>query len=220
YCPFEPGQARSYLMKEPAVARANQNRFCAVDQFRDRGHSYTANGLPFDKIELIVIGGTWHSYDLEYRNEFIRDTYYAANTFYDKDYLTNPRERLSLEEEIKINETSLCRIIGLTIETRPDQITPQALVDLRKQGVTRLQLGVQHTDDEILKYVNRKCTTEDAIRAIKLLKDNCFKVDIHLMPDLPNSTPEKDALMFDYILNSEDIQADQMKIYMTAVLPW
>lgn len=220
YCPNEPGQSRSYLMKEPAVARANQNRFSAVEQFRDRGHSYTANGLPFDKIELIIIGGTWHSYDLEYRNEFIRDTYYAANTFYDKNYLTNPRAKRSLQEEIKINETSACRIIGLTIETRPDQITSQSLIDLRIQGVTRIQLGVQHTDDEILKYVNRRCTTAQAIRAIKLLKENCFKVDIHLMPDLPSSSPEKDKLMFDYVLASEDLQVDQMKLYMTAVVPW
>lgn len=220
FCPSEPGQARSYLMKEPAVARANQNRFSAIEQFRDRGHSYTANGLPFDKIELIVIGGTWHSYDLDYRNEFVRDTYYAANTYYDKDYLTKPREKLSLDAEIKINETSACRIIGLTIETRPDQITRQALVDLRLQGVTRVQLGVQHTDNEILKYINRRCTTEDAMRAIKLLKENCFKVDIHLMPDLPNSSPEKDKQMLDHILTSEDLQADQMKLYMTSVVPW
>ena len=220
YCPSEPGQARSYLMKEPAVARANQHRFDAVEQFRDRGHSYIVNGLPFDKIELIVLGGTWTSYPVDYRDEFIRDIYYAANTFYDRNYMKEPRVRLSIEEEIKINETSSCRIIGLTLETRPDQITPQVLIDFRRYGVTRVQLGVQHTDDQILKYVNRGCTTEDAINAIKRLKDSCFKVDIHLMPDLPTSSPEKDRIMFDYILNSPNIQPDQIKLYPTMTVPW
>jgi len=220
YCPAEPGQPRSYIKREPAVARSNQHRFDAVAQFRDRGLTYLINGHYFDKVELIVLGGTWSSYPKDYQEEFIRDIYYAANTFYDKNYDANPRERLSVDAEIKLNEDSFCRIIGLTLETRPDEINPEELVRFRRFGVTRVQLGIQHVDDDILKYVNRGCTTKDAIYSIKLLKDSCFKVDIHLMPDLPGSNPEKDRLMFEYILNSPNIQADQMKIYPCAVLPW
>ena len=92
-------------------------------------------------------------------------------------------ENLSLEE-ITLNETADCHLIGLTIETRPDCITPERIQKLRIQGVTRVQLGVQHTDDNILRKINRKCYQADTIRAIKLLKNACYKVDIHIMPDL------------------------------------
>lgn len=220
YCPAEPGQPRSYAKKEPAVARANQNRFDAVAQFRDRGMTYLVNGHPFDKIELLVLGGTWSSYPKDYQVDFIRDLYYAANTFYDQDFNKNPRDRKSLEEEIKINEDSLCRIIGLTLETRPDQISPNELKRFRRFGVTRVQLGVQHTDDEILKYVNRGCYLKDTINAIKLLKENCFKVDIHLMQDLPSSDVWRDKMMLEKVLNDENIQADQWKLYPCSVLDW
>lgn len=220
YCPAEEGQPRSYIKKEPAVARANQHRFDAVGQFRDRGLTYLINGHHFDKVELIVLGGTWTSYPKDYRDDFIRDIYYAANTFYDKNFETKPRQRLSVEKEIKLNENAFCRIIGLTLETRPDQINAEELIDFRRYGVTRVQLGVQHTDNNVLRYVNRGCTTEDAVNAFKLLKDNCFKVDMHIMPDLPSSDPNKDKFMFEYILNSPDLQADQWKIYPCAVVPW
>jgi histone acetyltransferase (RNA polymerase elongator complex component) len=220
YCPNEPGQPRSYIKREPAVARANQHRFDPIGQFRERGLTYLITGHHFDKIELIVLGGTWSSYPKDYQDEFIRDLYYAANTFYDKNYESFPRPRLTVEEEIKLNENAFCKIIGLTLETRPDQITSDELKQFRRFGVTRVQLGVQHTDDQVLKYVNRGCTTNDAINAIKLLKDNCFKVDIHIMPDLPSSDPDKDQIMFEYILNSSDLQVDQWKIYPCSVVPW
>lgn len=220
YCPAEPGMPRSYLMKEPAVARGNQHRFDAVAQFRDRGQCYLVNGHPFDKIELLVLGGTWSSYPADYQETFIRDLYYAANTFDDLSFTTSPRPRLSLPDEIKLNETANCRIIGLTLETRPDQINPVELRRYRYFGVTRVQLGVQHTDNEILRYVNRRCTNEIAIEAIRMLKDAGFKVDIHLMPDLPSSSVEKDRQMFDYVLTSEDYQPDQIKIYPCEVVPW
>jgi len=217
YCPSEPGQPRSYLSREPGVARANRHRFDAVNQFRDRGLSYITNGHYFDKVELIVLGGTWSSYPMDYQEAFIRDLYYAANTFYSYD---NPRSRLSVKEEIRVNETAMCRIIGLTLETRPDQVNMAELERFRMFGVTRVQLGVQHTDDGILKYINRGCTTADAVRAIRLLKWNCFKVDIHIMPDLPGSDVQCDREMFDYLLQSPDLQFDQCKIYPCAVVPW
>lgn len=232
YCPSEPGQPRSYLLKEPGIARANQYRFDAVCQFRDRGNSYLVNGHEFDKIELIILGGTWSSYPKDYQESFIRDLYFAANTFYDgtgsssEEDLSNEtqkadsRERLTLEEEIKLNETSMCRIIGLTLETRPNEVTLEELKRFRRFGCTRVQLGVQHTDDNILKYINRGCTIDQVKKAIWLLKDNCFKVDIHLMPDLPSSDVDKDYEMFKTVLNDPMLQADQWKVYPCAVVPW
>ena len=84
YCPNEPGQPRSYLRDEPAVLRANQNKFDAVMQFTERCATLAQNGHPVDKVELLVLGGTWASYPLDYREAFCRDLYYAANTFWDR----------------------------------------------------------------------------------------------------------------------------------------
>lgn len=220
YCPNEPGQPRSYLMKEPAVLRANRCGFDPVFQFWDRARTYIANGHPLSKIELLVLGGTWTSYPNDYQEEFIRDLYYAANTVFDPDRYTSPRAKLSLEEEQKINESTMCGIIGLTLETRPDQICKKELVRYRRFGVTRMQIGVQHTDDDILRKINRRCLTKHTIKAIKLLKDSGFKVDIHLMPDLPESSYSKDMKMFIDVLSNPDLQVDQWKIYPCEVVPW
>ncbi|KAL8446002.1 hypothetical protein Emag_004854 [Eimeria magna] len=195
YCPSEPGQPRSYLSTEPAVLRANQNGWSPLRQFRDRAQTLRRNGHVVDKIEILVLGGTWSGYPQDYQEEFIRDIYYAANVFSQEEPTRDP---LSLEEEQTLNETASCRIVGLTLETRPDFITRYELRRLRRFGCTRVQIGVQHVDDDILQYINRGCTRRDAIRAIRLLKDAGFKVDIHLMPDLPSSTPDADRQMFHY----------------------
>ena len=143
YCPNQPGQPRSYLRDEPAVLRANQNGFDAVMQFTDRCITLAQNGHPVDKIELLVLGGTWESYPREYQEGFVRDLFYAANTIFER----NKRPRWSLEEEQLVNETAECKIIGVTLETRPDTINPEEIARLRRFGCTRVQLGVQHTDD-------------------------------------------------------------------------
>lgn len=219
YCPNEPGQPRSYLLNEPGVRRANRMAFDPVRQFNERVTSLHAIGHPVDKVELLVLGGTWESYPVLYRERFIRDIYYAANTFFQ--HPSGPRRsRLSMWEEQQLNESAACKIIGLTLETRPDTIQLPMLVELRRLGCTRVQLGVQHTDDGILAGVNRQATREDTARAIKLLKDSAFKVDIHLMPDLPGATPEADKQMFDDVLSSPDLQADQWKIYPCQTTPF
>lgn len=219
YCPNEPGQPRSYLKEEPAVLRANHNEFDPILQFIDRAATLAMMGHPVDKIELIVLGGTWASYPIQYREDFIRDLYYAANTFWIKDANKKPAKKF-LHEEKKINTTAISKIIGLTLETRPDCITPDEIYRFRSYGCTRLQLGLQHTDNEILKKINRQSTREDAADAIRLLKDCCYKIDIHLMPNLPGSTPEKDLEMFNDVLFSDDLQVDQWKIYPTEIVPF
>ncbi|CAI5714662.1 unnamed protein product [Hyaloperonospora brassicae] len=216
YCPNEPDQPRSYLHDEPSVLRANRNDFDPVLQFCDRCVTLAMNGHPVDKIELLVLGGTWASYPVGYQETFIRDLFYAANTFFER----AKRERHSLDEEKLENETAAVKIIGITLETRPDCINAEELRRFRRYGCTRVQLGIQHTDDAILKKINRGCTTADAVRALKLLRDCCYKTDIHLMPNLPGSDPEKDRAMFDYVLHSPDLQADQWKIYPCEITPW
>lgn len=119
-----------------------------------------------------------------------------------------------------MNEGADCKIIGLTLETRPDTIDAYELRRLRHYGCTRVQLGVQHTDDTVLTKINRGCTTADIIRALRLLKDACYKVDVHLMPNLPGASVEKDTIMFERMLYEGALQADQWKIYPCEIVPW
>lgn len=214
YCPTEKGQPKSYLSSEPAVQRAIRNDYDPVKQFMDRGRALIRNGHIVDKVEIIVLGGTWSCYPDQYKEEFIRDTYYAANTLY-----SAPYPKMSLTDEMKRNETAKCRIIGLTLETRPDKINPREIEKLRTYGCTRVQIGVQHTDDDVLRYINRGCLHRHTVRAIKLLKNAGFKVDIHIMPDLPGSSLEKDREMFRKLRNDPNLQVDHEKWYPTAVTP-
>jgi len=228
YCPKEPNQPRSYLLKEPGVLRANHNKFISTDQFWDRARSYILMGHPLDKIELIISGGTMSSYPREYIINFFRDQFYAANVAYDKITGREIRDALSLQEEQDINQNiAMVKIIGITMETRPDRINRKELIFLRQLGVTRVQIGVQHLDDRILTHINRRCKTIHTIKAIKLLKESGFKVDIHLMPDLPH--PEDismeemiilDRKMFNDVIELQEFQADQWKIYPCSTVPW
>lgn len=224
YCPNEKAnennnwvdQPRSYLFQEPAVLRANDNNFDPILQFNARITTLIDIGHNVDKIELIVLGGTWCSYPQEYQEQFIRDLYYAANVFFD----IEKRNSLSIEEEITINENAKLHIIGLTLETRPDTITIEEIKKFRRYNATRIQLGVQHTDNSILKKINRGHTIETAYNAIRMLKENGYKVDIHLMPNLPGATYQKDVAMLQQALYDDRLQVDQLKIYPCAVVPY
>jgi len=239
YCPKEEGQPRSYLKGEPGVLRANRYGFDTCNQLWGRlcQLDHIGHNLRNAKLEILVLGGTWTSYPLPYREQFIRDTYYAANTFHDK----TKRDRLSLSQEKILNKDANCRIIGLTVEFRPDSVTKQELINLRSYGCTRVQLGVQHIDNDVLKGVNRKCTTERFKKALQLLKNSCYKVDIHIMPNLPFSSPQKDRDMMNsflglntpikkeyiddiewehYDIREPDISADQWKLYPCETVPY
>lgn len=224
YCPNEKAsdangyvdQPRSYLFQEPAVLRANANKFDAILQFNDRVSTLIQMGHTVDKIELLVLGGTWCSYPRNYQERFITELYYAANVYFQ----LNKRPMLTLEEEITINETADLHIIGLTLETRPDTITLDEIKSFRRYNATRIQLGVQHTDNNVLKKINRGHNIESVYKAIKMLKENAYKVDIHIMPNLPGSSYEIDSQMLNDILYDDRIQADQLKIYPCAVVPF
>mmetsp|Transcript_40354 Transcript_40354/g.95890 ORF Transcript_40354/g.95890 Transcript_40354/m.95890 type:complete len:752 (+) Transcript_40354:178-2433(+) len=224
YCPNEVDAngtqllPRSYLSTEPGCKRGLANGFDCVRQFRDRVACLKDIGHTVDKIEVLVLGGTWSYYPLDYQEEFIRDVYFAANT------LDQPqddlRERGGLLEEQHANEKGKYKIIGITLETRPDFINKAELRRFRRYGVTRMQIGLQHTDDAILEKINRKCTQAQGVKALRLLKECCFKVDIHLMPDLPGSDPAMDKLMLEKALYDPEMDADYYKIYPTSVTPF
>jgi len=224
YCPQETDlkgnhtQPRSYMSSEPAMRRALRYNFDVRGQFWDRIQAYIVTGnidvtdRTSKKMEVILSGGTWECYPKDERDRFINECYWAANTYGRMD-----REMLSIEEEIRINETADYRIIGMTLETRPDFVNKSSIKDYRRYGVTRIQIGVQQYDDSILKKVNRGCYTKDTIKAIRLLKQVGLKVVVHLMPDLPGSSPEKDLEMFQRAIQDPDLQFDDVKIYPTAV---
>ena len=224
YCPTEtdlegrPTQPKSYLSSEPAMLRALKYNFDTRGQMWNRIKAYIDTGNIHEstgscKMEIILSGGTWESYPYDYRNQVMNEIYWAANTFGE----SNNRDILSIEEEIAINETTKYRIVGMTIETRPDFITRQSIKDYCRWGVTRVQIGVQHYDDKILDGINRECHTIDTIKALKMLKQSGFKIVCHLMPDLPGSNPELDKWMFDQAINNPDLQFDDVKVYPTAV---
>jgi ELP3 family radical SAM enzyme/protein acetyltransferase len=216
YCPKEPGQPRSYLSSEPCVSRGTRNNHDPCEQFNERASTHFINGHTVDKIEILILGGTFHSYPEDYRKWFIKMLIYSANTFYQ----TDKRDPLSFDEEVIDNETATVRIIGITIETRPDCINPKTLLELRKLEVTRIQMGLQHTDDDILSQNNRGHKLKHTIRGIQYAMNAGFKVDIHLMTNLPGATPEKDRAMFKRVLSDPNCQGDQWKIYPTQVTPF
>lgn len=231
YCPNEPAhegnnwtpQPRSYLTLEPAVQRANRNGFDPYLQTKNRLDSLLVCGHKCDKLEFIIEGGTFTEYPKKYLKWFFQRFIYCVNTYFDNEL---KREMKTLEEEIIINETGKCKIIGICIETRPDAVLENDsdgipwVTTLLCWGVTRIQLGLQHIDNKILRKINRGHSVEKAIKAIEILKNNCFKIDIHIMPDLPYSSQEKDMLMFDELFSSQKYQPDQMKIYPCEVVPW
>lgn len=224
YCPNEPAhegnnwvaQPRSYLYSEPAVLRANDNGFDAIRQMNARINALISMGHVPDKLEVIVLGGTWSEYPRQYQDRFITELYYAANIF----FAMPKRAMQSLEDEIKINEDAKVHIIGLTLETRPDTINLEEIRHFRRYNCTRVQLGVQHTHNDVLKKINRGHDIECVYNAIRLLKNNCYKVDIHIMPNLAGSSYEKDKQMLEDVLYDERIQVDQYKIYPTAIVPF
>ena len=223
YCPDESKKngaeydmPRSYLLWEPAVQRGFRNGWDAIRQMLDRLDSLHRCGNFVDKIEIILEGGTYTEYPVEYLERFHRDIFWSANTYFDD----IKRDPLTIAEEIAINQSAKVPIIGVCIETRPDAVDAFWIKKFRDWGVTRIQLGLQHTDNNVLKKVNRGHNVDCAVETIKLLKDNCFKIDVHLMPDLPFTTPEMDKKMFRDVFLGTDIQPDQVKIYPCEVTPY
>ncbi len=128
-------------------------------------------------------------------------------------------EKQKLAEAIKINEMAKYRIIGLTLETRPDWIRPEEVARMREMGCTRVEVGLQHTDDEVLKLIKRGHTVQQFKDGISLLRDAGFKVDLHTMPHLPGATPESDIKMYDILFDDPGLRPDMIKIYPCTVVP-
>lgn len=207
FCPTEKAMPKSYLSNEPAVMRAILNDFDPFRQTRMRLAALEANGHATDKIELIVMGGTWSCHPPQYQAWFIKRCFEALNG--------RPAKTLKIAQ--KKNETARHRCVGLTLETRPDYINEKEILRLRNFGCTRVELGIQHLDDKILKLNRRGHTAKQSVKAISLLKEAGFKINLHLMPNLYGSTPAKDLAMFKKIYSDGNWMPDMVKIYPCVV---
>jgi len=208
YCPTYSKIPQSYTPESPVVLRAKQYGFDAATQVRMRLRALSEMGHPTDKIELIVMGGTFLAYPLDYQYQFIKDCFDALNG----------RKSSGLEEAKQINEQADHRCVGLCIETRPDFCTQDEVERMLKFGATRVELGVQTLDDGIYELVRRGHKVGDVIRATRLLKEHGFKVHYHWMPGLPGSTPEKDLELSRRLFEDSSFRPDGLKLYPTMVV--
>lgn len=213
YCPTEDRMPKSYMSNQPAAARAVRNNFHPYDQVKNRIIALQESGHPTSKLEVIVMGGTWSFLPHKYQSWYIKKCFDAANG----DDRNHPKAK-TLAEAQKINETANCRIIGLTLETRPDFITERELIRMRKYGCTRVEIGVQTLDDEVQKLTKRGHMKKHVVRAMQLMKDYGFKICWHLMPGLPGSNPEKDLAWMEEVFTDTECRPDFIKIYPCVVL--
>jgi len=213
YCPNEPGFPKSYLSGEPAAERARLLKFNPYVQTRKRLGKLAAEGHDVEKVELRVIGGTWSYYPKAYQKKFIAACFAACNDF------GKPKDKYRpLENEQKNNEAAKCRIVGISVETRPDHIDKKEIINLRRLGVTRVELGIQSIFDDVLDLNCRGHKIEAAVNATKILKNAGFKVSYQIMLNLYGSTPERDLAMAKILFSDPNFCPDLLKIYPCAVL--
>jgi elongator complex protein 3 len=209
-CPGGPnyGTPQSYTGHEPAAMRASLNDFDPYLQTRNRIKQLSAIGHPVDKIDFIIMGGTFTARDPFYQEWFVRRCYDGLNN----------KDSKSLDEAKKLNEKANSRCIGLTIETRPDWFRLRHADMALYWGATRVELGVQTVFDNVLNIINRGHTVADSIIATRIAKDCGFKVCYHIMPNLPLSDVNSDVEAFETIFQDSRFKPDMIKIYPTLTI--
>ncbi|MBM2849820.1 MAG: uncharacterized protein HW418_2762 [Anaerolineales bacterium] len=203
FCPTDVRMPKSYLADEPGAIRAEYHKFDPYETTASRIRALENIGHATDKIELLILGGTWSYYPLDYQAWFIRRCLDAMNGV-DSD---------SLEEAQRLNETAARRNVGLVIETRPDYVDAAEVRRLRRYGVTKVQLGAQSLDDHVLDLNKRGHTVEQTRQAVKLLRAAGFKLHLHWMPNLLGATPESDLADFEKLWSDPGLRPDELKIY-------
>ena len=210
FCPDDIRMPKSYLPDEPGAMRALEHGFDPFTQVKSRLESLSSVGHPTDKVELLILGGTFSSYRRDYQEWFVRRCFEAMN----------PAARVEagagLNETQLINENALHRNVGLSVETRPDEVSPAELAWFRALGVTKVQMGVQSMDDQILELNQRGHTAAEARRATALLRAAGFKIVLHWMPNLLGATPDSDRADFPRLWDG--LCPDEIKIYPTQLL--
>ena len=208
YCPTYPDAPQSYTPESPAVLRARRYDYDARQQVEVRLGTFAEMGHPTDKIELIIMGGTFLSHPIDYQYRFIKDCYDGLNGV----------TSATLEEAKRLNETARHRCTGLCIETRPDWCGQAEIERMLEFGATRVELGVQTLSDEIYRLVRRGHGVAAVVEATARLREHGFKVYYHWMPGLPGSTPEKDLEMSRTLFTDDRFRPDGLKLYPTMVV--
>jgi len=252
YCPGGPESVfgnvpQSYTGNEPATMRAINNSFDAYLQTMNRISQYYLIAHNPEKLELIIMGGTFPSFSKKYQTQFITEAFMAVNdfselffknkkfdsekfnTFFSKEEkafsekikqkLLKMKKETTLLKEQKMNETSKIRIVTMCIETRPDWSKEPQINDMLTLGTTRTEIGVQSIYNKVLNSVNRGHTVEDSIEATRLLKDSGLKITYHMMPGLPKTTKEEDIFTFKELYENPNFRPDGLKIYPCMVMP-
>jgi elongator complex protein 3 len=212
--PFKSPQ--SYTGEEPAAKRAREHNYDPYNQVSARLDQFKLLGHHVDKAELIVMGGTMTARTPEYQESFVAACLQAMNES-GTEIREEPRP---LETVMQANERSDVRCVALTFETRPDWSKREHIDSMLRLGVTKVELGVQHLDDEILTFNRRGCTVADIVEANTSLRDAGIKVGFHMMPNLPGSTIEKDRAMFLTLFDDPRFRPDFLKLYPTLVTPY
>jgi elongator complex protein 3 len=217
FCPDDIRMPKSYLPDEPGAMRALEHGFDPYAQVQSRLQALNAVGHPTDKIELLVLGGTFSSYRRDYQAWFVQQCFLAMNGTPPTPFIEgNEDGREGLSEAHLVNEFAAHRNVGLVVETRPDEIAPDELAWFRALGVTKVQMGVQSLDDAILGLNQRGHTVAMTHRAVALLRAAGFKIVLHWMPNLLGATPESDRVDFPRLW--EGLCPDEIKIYPTQLL--
>jgi len=208
YCPTYTATPQSYTPESPAVLRGKSCDYDARKQVELRLKILAEMGHPIDKVELIIMGGTFLAYPLDYQHRFIKDCYDALNGI----------TSATLEEAQRLNETSRHRCVGLCLETRPDWCRQEEIDRMLDWGTTRVELGVQTLDDDIYELVRRGHRVADVVRATRRLKEHGLKVHYHWMPGLPGATPERDLELSARLFRDARFRPDGLKLYPTMVV--
>ena len=224
FCPTDVRMPKSYLPDEPGAMRGLEHEFDPYAQVRSRIEQLKSVGHPTDKIELLILGGTWSAYKRDYQEWFVKRCFDAMNAPLTRPPDTRSQwerdrgegENINLAGTHSINESTHHRNVGLVIETRPDEINPDELRWLRHLGVTKVQMGAQSLDDHILEINKRGHDVQCTRRATALLRAAGFKIVLHWMPNLLGATPESDREDFAKLWT--DFCPDEIKIYPNQLL--
>lgn len=236
YCPESDIAPPSYTGEEPAALRGRMYDYHPYVQCFNRLKQLKKIGHPIDKVELIIMGGTFPSRDLSYQEWFVsqclkamcdfglimenKPTNYDYNLDYDeirsfengvlKTYA--PNDYVLIEDVQRVNENSKVRCVGMTFETRPDYCKKDHINRMLDFGVTRVELGVQTLSDDLYLKIKRGHSIADVIEANQLLRDSAIKVAMHMMPGL-FSDQSQDLKMFKQLFSDDNFKPDMLKIY-------
>lgn len=213
YCPGGPDSdfeysTQSYTGYEPTSMRAIRARYDPYEQARGRVDQLRKLGHSIDKVEYIIMGGTFMSLPIDYRENFITQLHNALTGFNGK----------NIDEAIEFSQQSQTKCVGITIETRPDYCTETHLSDMLKYGCTRLEIGVQSVYEDVARDTNRGHTVKAVCETFAVAKDAGYKVVSHMMPDLPNVGMERDLEQFKEYFENPDFRTDGLKLYPTLVI--